>query len=363
MLRFEDDTVSKPPNIPITFLRNYTDPSLRSVSDAFVLSAAHAESTREETTEELYFGFNRLVSYTHDNYMDDLFSGVFSDFCKDQTTEAIYPALIPASLPLPPLTPSRIDALLSILATQHDLSPNAFAFPAGRFPIDLARAVFTSNNIVQYITAFFTYFHPHTPFIHWPSFNIGTVSLPLLLAISLLGSVFAAPQDDALSARYFFELGEEYVFGLLHQIGTVDNYADDEHIQILQAIVLMHALQMDSNNDGIRLRIRTHRFPAIVAVLRRLDMFGAVRTTRFGAAGSRVAEEAVYRTADTFAEKSSENLFAPSTVTSPGVVLGDLNSTSSVTRGEDWDRFIADEVKIRYDIRLQTLYRMDLTYT
>jgi hypothetical protein len=275
MLRFEDETNSKPSEISITFLRNYTDPSLRSVSDAFVLSAAHAESTREETTEELQFGFNRLVSYTHDDYMDDLFSGVFADFSKDQTAKPIDPALIHVSLSLSPPTASRIDTLLSILTIQHDSSPNGFAFPAGCFPIDLAHAVFTGNNIVQYVSAFFAYFHPHTPFIHRPSFNIDTVSLPLLLAISLLGSVFAAPQDDALSARYFFDLGEEYVFGLLHQIGTLDNYADDERIQILQASVLMHALQMDSNNDDVRLRIRTHRFPAIVAALRQVF---AVRT-------------------------------------------------------------------------------------
>jgi hypothetical protein len=91
-------------------------------------------------------------------------------------------------------------------------------------------------------------------------------------------------------------------------------------------------------------------------------MFGNVRAARDGVAGSRVAEKAVYGTVDTFAGKSSENLFAPPTVISPGVVLGALHSTSSVTRGEDWDRFIADEVKIRYDIRLQTLSRMELTY-
>jgi hypothetical protein len=268
MSRFEEEKNSNPPEVLITFLRNYTDPSLRSVSDAFVLSAAHAEST-----EELNLGFKRPISYIQDEYMDDLFSSVFSDLYAGETAEAtigIDPAPIPVSIPFSPPTASRIDTLLSLLTTQYSLNPNAFAFPTGPFPLNLARVVFNSNNIVQYITAFFAYFHPHTPFIHRPSFNIDTVSLPLLLAISLLGSVFAAPQDDALSARYFFDLGEEYVFGLLHQIGTVDNYVVEERIQILQASVLMHALQMDSNDGGIRLRIRTHRFPALVAALRQV---------------------------------------------------------------------------------------------
>jgi hypothetical protein len=296
MLRFEDETNSKPSEIPITFLRNYTDPSLGSVSDAFILSAAHAEAI-----EELDLGFNRPISYIYDEYMNDLFSGVFSDLYADQTGEAVDPAPIPASFPLSPPTASRIDALLSLLTTRYNLNPNAFTFPTGCFPANLAKTVFTSTNMVQYITAFFTYFHPHTPFIHRPSFDIETVSLPLLLAISLLGSVFAAPQDDALSARYFFDLGEEYVFGLLHHTSTADYYSS---IQILQAAVLMHALQMDSNNDRIRLRIRTHRFPAVVAALRRLDLFGTVRAPNFGK--------------------------------------------------EDWYQFIADEVKVRYGHPLQS---------
>jgi hypothetical protein len=296
MLRCEDGTNPKPSQIPITFLRNYTNPSLGAVSDAFVLSGAHPEPFDEPDP-----GFDKPLSYVQDEYMNDLFSGIFSDFYEDHNAEAIDPAPIFTSFPLSPPTASRIDALLLVLTNQYSLKPNVFTSATDDFPAGLARAVFTSNNIVQYVTAFFTYFHPHTPFIHRPSFNIETVSLPLLLAISLLGSVFAAPQDDALSARYLFDIGEEYVFGLLHHTSTAST---DECIQILQAAVLMHALQMDSNNDGVRLRIRTHRFPAIVAALRRLHLFGTVRTSHNGLA--------------------------------------------------DWDQYIIDEVKIRYDRPLQS---------
>jgi hypothetical protein len=305
VLRFLEETTPKPSDIPITFLRNYTDPTLQSVSDAYLLSAAHAEPP-----EEPDLSFNKSVSYIHDDYMDDLFSGVFSDIYANQDTGPVDPTSPPVYFPLSPPT-ARIEQLLSLLATQYASNPNAFTVPVGHFPTNLARAVFTGNNIAQFVTAFFTYFHPHTPFIHRPSFNIETVTMPLLLAISLLGSVFAAPQDDALSARYFFELGEEYAFGLLHHASTADSYTNDERIQILQAAVLMHALQMDSNNAGIRLRIRTHRFPAIVAALRRLDMFGTVRTAQ--------------------------------------------------SRPADWSQFVADEVKIRYKFHLQQLLVTVLT--
>jgi hypothetical protein len=236
-------------------LRNYTGPSLRAVSDAFALSAAHPEPSKEPELVS-----NRPVTYIHDDYLEDLFSDVFPDLYTDQDVGTIDSTPVPVSFPWPLPIPSRVEALLSLLTNQYNLNPRAFAFPTNRFPVEVVRAVFTSNNIVQYLTAFFAYFHPHTPFIHRPSFNIETVFLPLLLAMSLLGSVFAAPQDDALSARYFFDLGEQHVFGLLHQMTIADSYSNDERIQLLQAAVLMHAIQMASNNDGIRLRIRTHRF-------------------------------------------------------------------------------------------------------
>jgi hypothetical protein len=260
-------------HVPITFLRNYTDPLLESVSAAFVLSEAHPEppvEVRESLCEP--------AGYMHDDYMADLFSGVFTDLYMDQDTLPSDPEPKPLSLPPSPPIQYRIEALLSLLMAQYQSNPNAFAFPTDEFPLDLARAVFTSNNVAEYVSAFFSYFHPHTPFIHRPSFDIQTVSLPLLLTISFLGSVFATPQDDALTARYFFDLGEEYIFGLLHQASTHSNYSIDESVQIVQAAVLIHALQMDSNNDSIRLRIRTHRFPAIVASMRRLDLFMTSRT-------------------------------------------------------------------------------------
>ncbi|KAF1845290.1 uncharacterized protein K460DRAFT_311499, partial [Cucurbitaria berberidis CBS 394.84] len=291
---FVDDGDLESSHVPITFLRNYTDPLLGSVSDAFVLSAAHAEPF-----DELGESF---TSYMYDDYMEDLFSGVFSDFYPNESVEPIDSIRAPISFLSSPLIEKRKETILSLLANQYNSAHDTFRFPRGHFPVELARAVFTGNNIAKCVTAFFTICHLYAPFVHRPSFDIEKVSLPLLIAITLLGSVCAAPQDDVLSARYFFELGEEYVFRLLHQVGTVSDQSNDESIEIVQAAVLMHALQMDPNDDGVRLRIRAQRFPAIVAALRRLDLFGTVR--------------------------------------------------KAYTRLADWDIFIADEVKIRLAARV-----------
>ncbi|KAF2831592.1 hypothetical protein CC86DRAFT_283308, partial [Ophiobolus disseminans] len=263
----------------ITFLRNYTDPVLESVSDAFALSEAHAEPA-----EELSTTLPRPTNNLYDECIDDLFSGVFLDICGEQSTVLTGPTptlIVPASSQLPQ---RRVEAIISLLEAQYKPNSDTMACPTDQTFMDMAKTVFTVNNIVEYVSAFFTFFNPHALLIHQPSFNIDEVSLPLMLAISLLGTIFCTPQDHALSARYFFDLTEEYVFGLLHAASICNNLPSYESLQLVQAAFLIHALQMNSNHEEVRLRIRVHRFPAIVASMRRLDLFGFVRTAYHGPA-------------------------------------------------------------------------------
>jgi hypothetical protein len=261
----------------MTFLLNYTDPILESVSDAFPISHAHAPPTAEHHAQ-----FFASANYTYDGYMTDLFSDIFRDAYTTPEVSASHHPPSPVPWDPVPAIQDRADALVSLLLEQYKSSPNKFLFPNVQAFSASARGVFTTCNIVDYVRAFFTSFHPHTPFIHCPSFDIETVSLHLLLAVSLLGSVFAAPQDDALSARWFFGVGEEYVFGLLREVNSQNGYSDKEDIGIVQAAVLMHALQVNSNHEGVRHRIRVRRFPEIVAAMRRLGLFGSRRIAQVG---------------------------------------------------------------------------------
>jgi hypothetical protein len=254
------------------FLLNYTNPVLESVSDAFPLS-----DTPAEPPVGLHGSLCNPDNYMHDGFMADLFSSEFQEL---YTYEDAVPSDL-AAISTPQLGPieHQVEALLHLLQAQYDATFRPYEFPTGQFPTELARAVFTSDNIIEYVSAFFTSFHPHTPFLHRPSFDIGTASVHLLLAVSLVGSIFCTPQDDALSARCFFSLGEEYVFGLLRERITHGSDASCENIKIVQAAVLFHALQVNSNDEGVRHRIRVHRFPEIVAAIRCLGLFSITRTS------------------------------------------------------------------------------------
>jgi hypothetical protein len=276
-------TLARPPeeggerasHLSMRFLLNYTNPVLESVSDAFPLSEAHAQPAAG-----LRGSFCNPDSYMHDGFMADLFAAEFQEL---YTYEDAVPSDFAAtSNPQSGHIQHQVEALLHLLQAQYDSAFRPYEFPTGQFPTELARAVFTSDNVIMYVSAFFSSFHPHTPFLHRPSFDIGTASVHLLLAVSLVGSIFCTPQDDALSARCFFSLGEEYVFGLLREKIIRGSHASYENIEIVQAAVLFHALQVNSNDEGARHRIRVHRFPEIVAAIRCLDLFSVTRTSHDG---------------------------------------------------------------------------------
>jgi hypothetical protein len=240
-----------------------------------VLSEAHAEQSIAESVV-LQDGPLEPVSYINDDFMDSLFSGVFLDLPMDHNEEmSDTVSNMAASNPYPQAY-HRTEELVRLLECQQKAS-HALPLSNDRVPIDLLRTVLSSENVAKHVSAFFRYFHPHTPFIHQPSFNVETVPSQLLLAVSLVGSGFLAPQDDALSARTLFGLAEDYVFGLLHLMGTQRSMSAGDILSTVQAALLVHALQVDSNNAGVRLRMRVNRFPAILASMRSLGWFGATR--------------------------------------------------------------------------------------
>ncbi|KAH7414562.1 hypothetical protein DE146DRAFT_640672 [Phaeosphaeria sp. MPI-PUGE-AT-0046c] len=325
-------------HVPMTFLLNYTNPALESVSDAFAISGAHAKSA--DILDGQLFGNS---GYMNDGLMDDLFSDIFPNANPEPVTLAHdEPAIVMAFPSTDPLH-HRTDELVSLLQCQYKATPSALSLLVNQFPADLAKAVFSSDNITAYASAFFTYFQPHTPFIHRPSVDLQTVSSHLLLTITLLGSVFAVPTDDALAARCFFGLAEEYIFVLLRERIIRDVVSSDDSIGLIQAAVLIHALQVNSNHEGVRHRIRVHRFPEIMAAVRKLGLFGMICTKSYthGSWQDYVHDEIKIRlAARLFLTDCMSTLFFK---TPPQITLvemrGNVPSTDDMFEAQDPDEF------------------------
>lgn len=267
--------------VPVSFLLSYTDPSLESTTDSFVAAEAHAEAVVEQF--EYRTENHQPASYMSEGDNEGLFSSMFSDLFLHLSAGSNGPRSTPPSLVQSSALETRIKKLISQLAAQYQIGFENDRLAATAFPMDLANAVFTTTNLANYVLVYFNRVHPHFPFIHRPTFDIQTSSLPLILAIALCGSAHSAPHDDTLSARDFFSLGEEYIFGLLSKIVTKsDQTSDEDSIQTLQAATLIYTLQSSSNNAGIRHRIRVKRHPKLVASIRSLRLVGIKRTTLLG---------------------------------------------------------------------------------
>lgn len=57
----------------------------------------------------------------------------------------------------------------------------------------------------RYISAFFTYFYPHMPFLHLPTFDLSQVCAPLLLSVISIGALYTFEQDHS----YMLHIGSK----------------------------------------------------------------------------------------------------------------------------------------------------------
>ncbi|KAF5004387.1 hypothetical protein FDECE_9107 [Fusarium decemcellulare] len=150
-----------------------------------------------------------------------------------------------------------------------------------KFDIVAARSLFTEINLRQFVRAYFHQIHWYNPIIHRGTFDIETVSLPLLISIFLFGTLCCPSHDTALSARDFFDIAEEFIFRhptfrrLLEDRSPRGNTVED--IQLLQAAYTIEIVQNGSNDTNTRRRLRLVRHPSLVAAMRISGLFGAKR--------------------------------------------------------------------------------------
>ncbi|KAH6949694.1 hypothetical protein BKA56DRAFT_506757 [Ilyonectria sp. MPI-CAGE-AT-0026] len=167
---------------------------------------------------------------------------------------------------------SRMEELIIQLSNTHQAMTRSGIIDEGDFNAPLAQTVFTAENLEHFVWGYFRHLHQYHAILHPPTFNCEEASLPLILAVFLFGSLYSAPIDDAISARGFFEVAEEFIFnhpdmqGFLLSFG--ENGASTADIQILQAALTISVLQNSKNDRRVRRRIQTERYPRLHAAIR-----------------------------------------------------------------------------------------------
>ncbi|KAK1579614.1 uncharacterized protein LY79DRAFT_522447 [Colletotrichum navitas] len=144
--------------------------------------------------------------------------------------------------------------------------------------------VFSSHQVHAFCKAFSRKRHYQYPVVHWPTFNIETTCLPLLLAISLNGAAYSNSSSPSSSdvagsrpkTRDFYPVADAYIFQQLER--SIKNDRQESHseptVGILQAALLIVVLQI-CFDDGRKGVIIFKRLPLLIFSLRR---FGLTRT-------------------------------------------------------------------------------------
>lgn len=268
--------------ISIDFLLNFTSPS------GYRPSAAIAAEAAELDDQD---GMTHVQPDTHDQDMAhdqsffefaDIPSVFFGFPFLVSGREYDYESLIKNDSLTPELEDAyalevRVREMLQQLSAKHSSMLERNDAVDATFDYQLAEAVFTVGNVRHFVWAFFRYFHYSFPILHNSTFDIQTVSFPLLLTLVLFGSMTTLESDASIGVRRFSHIAEAYIFDQLvsRQMLQADQsvLVNDEHLQLLQAGLLFLVFLNNSNDIVTRRRIRLQRIPSLVAAVRASGLF------------------------------------------------------------------------------------------
>lgn len=130
---------------------------------------------------------------------------------------------------------------------------------------------FTVANVEQFVRLYFCHWYPHCPVLHQQSFDIASVSLPLLFAVCLTGAFYSSSQEIITTARRLLDLAEEYAFGSPAFIALLDESSFGKQtfaagFEALQAAFSVVIIQNWEGTITARRRIRGSRYVEIISV-------------------------------------------------------------------------------------------------
>ncbi|KAJ5537071.1 hypothetical protein N7513_010257 [Penicillium frequentans] len=333
-------------NNPFFFLQHFANPAVK--KDRLAIGETAKSSIRRNLDsiyshlEDALIPSDPLAAFAED------FRGAEFPFLLPPATEDSLLYQYPPDALFPSKLSNQLTELMNeLVETSKSMTPGG----AEDKPLDIMQltALFGVSNISAFISAFFQSLHWHLPIIHFPTFDPGNVSNPLLLAIFLSGATYTTPLDGAILSPSIFDVAEEYIFRKILNL-TTPSSKDPEHIlptvHLVQAALIMEMLQFGRDDMQTRRRIRIMRHPCLVSTIRSLGIFQLKRRTAPTANDDRtwrvlVAEEVCIRYAD-----------------SQHIQMDSLQSVSKTTRRYPYSKWIVTchGVPSYGKLKMQTLF-------
>ncbi|KAL5000531.1 hypothetical protein BDV10DRAFT_200037 [Aspergillus recurvatus] len=155
-----------------------------------------------------------------------------------------------------------------------------------QLPLDVTQLapLFTVSNVGIFVSVFFHSLHWHLPVVHFPTFDPGNVSNPLLLSTFLTGATYSKSINEAALLPRLLDVAEEYIFRKATALSTQSSppthnpTSQWSTIQLIQAALIIEMLQFGQERVETRRRIRIIRHPSLVSLMRCLGIFNLKRS-------------------------------------------------------------------------------------
>ncbi|KAJ0278553.1 hypothetical protein CBS470a_009727 [Colletotrichum nupharicola] len=174
----------------------------------------------------------------------------------------------------PSIFESRAAMIVSELEELHHALKICDPWYDGAFDRIAATSVFSAENLCMFAATYFRVSHIDFPILHRPDFGTDRTTKELLIAVAVSGALRSPPSDDALAARAYLSLIEEYIFRRLHRMipnGVTPEWTPELEAS-LQAAVMIHSVQFFRNDMATRRKNRTQRLPVLVQAVRCLGL-------------------------------------------------------------------------------------------
>ncbi|PSN61613.1 hypothetical protein BS50DRAFT_578170 [Corynespora cassiicola Philippines] len=263
--------------VSVRFLLALTRPS------SYDASAAVAADAPELDTVEIKTGRFSPRLHSADEYAEsdmilldlDPCSLEYFDYCPPVMAEE---AAFDQHHPETPSLEARMREIVHILSAVPTSKWGCLRGAHNRLSVELAHTVFTVAHLRHFVSGYFHHYYDHLPIIHKPTFDIHTISLRLLLAMFLLGSLSFAPSDASCSTQRFFDVAEAYIFEhpIFDQVISDPDQgnASDDAIETLQAALMLLIVQLSNCDRVVRRRILLQKLPCFISAVRTLGLFG-----------------------------------------------------------------------------------------
>lgn len=265
-----------------TFLRGVANPDTESMLEYFALDNAINEKVPDLDYPPKFPDFSlpmmnmdvgNFAPWSMVSFIDDEFSD-FSTSDETSTSSEL-------STSVPAFTPQGLERLRHVsdeiileLGKSHNFLNAYDPTYTEMFYEDLARSIFSSDNLARFISIFFRLSHIHFPIIHIPTFGEEDTPAALVFAVALGGTLRSAPRDDTLSSRCFLTVAEDYVFRHMQGLLVTEEFSrpSKKMLYALQAAIIVHNVQFMRNDVQTRRRNLSVRLPALVSAVRQLGL-------------------------------------------------------------------------------------------